>query len=303
MEKKKRFSKEMEGISVQLYILGGIAVVGALVETFFPGLISEKLKSDLSALTMAGIGILFSFLLLMLLLTVRVREGFEDAPEQKKWADLVRTNQITEVCELYTKVYDRMLTVEKGAPPGEVKTDAQARESLNASFAQRMSVSPVDCKQVEEVSATKTLDELYLLLPKVPDELLIQNYETATACRSLLIDSYLQVQDAENKRKEGFEDIVVCNDELAKEKREFKERKALSQDAQKCLLVEEIPGDKKRQVVESKLNRILNAFEVFKQQGKAKDSLPKVLEDCIYYRNKLEEKKQEAEATSNKYNF
>jgi hypothetical protein len=303
MEKKNCFSKEMEGISIQVYILAGVVVIGALVETFFPGLIGEKLKNDLSALTMAGIGILFSFLLLMVLLTFRIREGFEDTEFQSKWSDIVRTNQIQEVCELYTKIYDRMLTVEKGAPPGEVKTDAQARESVNQQFAERMTSSIVDCKLVDEVSDAKTLDGLYVLLPKVSDELLIQNYQTALACRSLLIDNYLKLQDAENKRKEGFQDVALCTDELAKEKREFKERKPLSKEAQTCMLVEEIPGEKKREVIQTKLNRITRSFELYKQQGKAKDSLPKIFEDCKYYSEQLEKKKQEAESTSNKYNW
>lgn len=293
----------MEGISIQIQILAGVAIVGALVETFAPGLISEKLKSDLSALTMAGIGILFSFLLLMLLLKFRIREGFEDTDMQSKWSELVRVNQITEVCEMYTKIYDKMLTVEKGAPPGEVKTDAQAREAVDAKFAERMTTNVVNCKEVEEISAAKSLDGLYLLLPKVSDSLLVQNYETASACRMLLIDNYLKVQDAENKRKEGFEDLTVCTDELAKEKREFKERKPLSQEAQKCLLVEEIPGDKKREVLQSKLNRIRAVFEQYRMQGKVKDSLPKIFEDCKYYIEKMEEKKKEAEASSNKYNW
>jgi hypothetical protein len=303
MEKKNCISKEMEGISIQIQIIAGVVVIGALVETFFPGLIGEKLKNDLSALTIAGIGILFSFLLLMLLLTVRIREGFEDTEFQSKWSDIIRTNQVKEVCELYTKIYDRMLTVEKGAPPGEVKTDAQAREAVNARFASLMTTNVVDCKLVEEVSAANTMDGLYLILPKVSDDLLIQNYQTASACRSLLIDNYLQLQDAERQRKEGFQDVALCSDELAKEKREFKERKPLSKDAQTCLLVEEIPGEKKREVIQSKLNRIVRSFELYKQQGKAKDSLPKIFEDCKYYSEELEKKKQEAEATSNKYNW
>ena len=77
----------MEGISIQLQIIAGIAVVGALVETFFPGLISEKLKDDLSVLTIAIIGILLSFLLLMLLLKVAEGKISMSGADYQNWDD------------------------------------------------------------------------------------------------------------------------------------------------------------------------------------------------------------------------
>jgi hypothetical protein len=293
----------MEGISIQIQIIAGIAIGGALVETFMPGLITEKLKTDLSAITIAVLGILFSFGLLMLLLKARVREGFEDTDLIIKWDMLLSSNRMKDVCDTYTEMYDRMVTVEKGAPPEQQKTDAQAREVVDKYYSDRMSVSPLSCSQVEDIRNAKTLDAVYLLLPKIPDNLLIQNYETAAACRSLLIDNYLKLQDAENKRKEGFQDVALCTDKEAKERRAFVERKPLSEQAQKCMLLEEIPGEKKRDVIEKKLNTIQKIYEVYSKQTTTKDSLSKVLEDCTYYKGKLEEKKQEAEATSNKYNF
>jgi len=69
------------------------------------------------------------------------------------------------------------------------------------------------------------------------------------------------------------------------------------------MLVEEIPADKKRQVVDDKLTKIVSTFELYKQRKDFKDSLSKVLEDCKYYKDKLDEKKKEAEATSNRYNW
>jgi len=293
----------MEGISIQLQIVAGIAVVGALVETFFPGLISEKLKSDLSALTIATLGILFSFLLLMLLLKIRIREGFEESELPSKFQSMITSNQIKEVCALYTDMYDKMVTTEKGAPPDEQKTDAQAREVVDKQFRDQMSVSPVSCSFITKLEEAKTVDALYELLPSLSDNLLVQVYETAVACRSLLIGNYLKIQDAENQRKEGFQDFLLCSDEAAKERKQFLERKPLSQEAQQCMLVEEIPAEKKRQVLEDKLTTLTKTLDVYKQTKGVKDSLPKVLEDCQYYKQKLEEKKQEAETTSNQYTF
>jgi hypothetical protein len=113
----------------------------------------------------------------------------------------------------------------------------------------------------------------------------------------------LKLQEAEREREEGFEDIVVCSEEAAQERKAFKERTPLSQEAQQCMLVEEIPADKKRQVVDDKLKKISVTFELYKQRKDFKDSLPKVLEDCKYYKGKLEEKKKQAEDTSNRYNW
>jgi hypothetical protein len=301
--KKRALRKEMEGISIQIQVVAAIAITGALVETFIPGLITEKLKTDLSAITIAVLGILFSFLLLMVLLKVRIREGFEDTDLIRKWDTLLSSNQMKDVCDTYTEMYERMVTVEKGAPPDQQKTDAQAREVVDKHYSSRMSVSPLSCAQVEEIRNAKTIDSLYLLIPKVPDTLLIQNYETANACRSLLIDNYLKLQDAENKRKEGFQDIVLCTDKEAEERRAFVERKPLSDEAQKCMLLEEIPGEKKREVIEKKLNTIQVTYDLYTKQKSFKDPLSKVLKDCTYYKEKLNEKKKEAEETSNKYNW
>ena len=293
----------MEGISIQLQIIAGIAVVGALVETFFPGLISEKLRDDLSVLTIATLGILLSFLLLMLLLKVRIREGFEETELPSKFQSLLSSNQAKDVCDLYTDMYDKMVTTEKGAPPEEQKTDAQAREVVDKQFRDQMSVNLVSCPLVTKLGEANSLDTLYELLPTLPDNLLVQIYETAAACRSLLIANYLRIQDAENKQKEGFEDILVCGDEAAKERKAFLERKPLSQEAQQCMLVEEIPAENKRLVLEDKLNKLTSTFELYKQTKSIKDSISKVLDDCNYYKQKLEEKKKEAEATSNRYNW
>jgi hypothetical protein len=293
----------MEGISIQLQIIAGIAVVGAIVETFFPGLISEKLKDDLSVLTIAILGILLSFLLLMLLLKVRIREGFEDNELSSKVQSLLSSNQVKEVCALYTEMYDKMINVEKGAPPEQQKTDAQAREVVDKQFAEQMSEKPLSCSQIDKLEEANHLDALYELLPSIPDTLLVRTYETAVACRRLLILTYLKLQEAERERKEGFEDIVVCSEEAAQERKAFNERKPLSQEAQQCMLVEEIPADKKRQVVDDKLTKIVSTFELYKQRKDFKDSLSKVLEDCKYYKDKLDEKKKEAEATSNRYNW
>lgn len=294
----------MEIVTTSLKIIAGIAVVGALVETFVPGIISEKTKGKMSSLTIGTLGILFSCLFLMIFLKFRIREGFEDTGYATRWNRIVTENKIKEVCSLYTEMYEKMYSVEKGAAPEAVKTDAQAREAVDAKFATVMTQKPVNCKQIEQIgSKLQSIDGLFLEIQKAPDTLLVDVYDTASGCLRLLIEKYLENKEAERKQKEGFEDKGLCSDAAATERREYKNRKALSQEAEKCLLVEEIPADKKQLYIDFKLNQIQSTFEKFKKTKQFKDSITKVLEDCTYYRKELEKKAKEAQEMSNKYNF
>ena len=278
----------MQSILVLLAIVTGIAIVGALVETFLPGLITETMKSNLSALTMAIIGILLSFSFLMWFLKLRIREGFEDSSLQSQWNQMVTTNKLNEICTLYTEMYEKTLTVEKGAPPEQVKTDAQARESTDAKFAAGMTVPLLSCHLIDKVNSAEGLDSFYAAIQKVPNTLLVQAYETAISCRRLLIDSYLKVQQAELKQKEAFEDKPLCDEDVAKERK-------LQLAAQQCILPEEVPQDKKEKVILQKLEQIQSTFTSYQK----KDSIDKILEDCKYYKGELEKKKKAAEDLSN----
>lgn len=293
----------MESVTRTFQIIAGIAVVGAIVETFVPGLITEKLKSDFSAITISLIGILFSYLLLMILLKARIREGFEDTRYETQWKSMVDDNKIKEVCAFYTELYEKMYVVEKGAPPAETKTDAQAREAVAASFAKEMTQSPINCKDFEEVnSKVNSVDGFYLAIQKLSPSFLAEVYDTANACRRLLIANYLKLKDTERQRKEGFEDKPLCTDAVEKERRDYLQRKPLSADAQKCLLVEEIPPEKKLNYIYLRLDQMQTQFDQYKQQQNVKDSITKVLDDCQYYKQEMEKMKQEAESTSNQYN-
>jgi hypothetical protein len=304
MEKKSHFQEGMETFRLPLQIVAGLAVLGALVETFIPGLLTERFKQDASAITIGLLGIVFSTLFLMVFLKGFTREGFEDKSYLTKWTSMVESNRISDVCSLYTDIYERILVVEKGAPPEPIKTDAQAREAVDKQFAEVMTTPPLSCSLFEEVdSKKKSLDEFYTIIQKVPDIFLVQVFETALATRTLLIRQVLKVKQAEQERKEGFQDINVCSDEAAKEKKEFKQRKPLSQEAQTCLLLEEVPAEKKLDVVLRKLSTIEQTYIKYKRASKEKDSMEKILADAQYYKNELDKKKQEAEATSNKYNW
>lgn len=291
----------MESVSIQLQIVAVLAIVGALIETFLPGFFSENAKSTFTVITIVIIGVLLSFLLLMWFLKLRVREGFEDALYLTRWKRLMQENKTKEVCELYKEIYDKMYTVEKGAPPLEVKTDAQAREAVDAKFAKLMVVKPMACDQIERLNESTRLDSFYLNSVKIPQNVLIQVYETAVACRSLLKETYDRIKDAEKKREEGFQDKPLCEDKAAEERRQFLERKPLSKEAEQCLLPEEIPAQQKEKVVITRLDNIESTFESYMKVKPIKDPITKVLDDCKIYKTEIDKKKKETEALFGKF--
>ena len=293
----------MELLPIFIVILFILAIGGAILETYFPGFLSKKLQSDLSALTVATLGILTSILFLMVFLKTRIREGFEDTEYLTRWNSMVNESRVGDVCKLYTEVFEKVMKVEKGAPPEPVKTDSQAREATEKLFTDLMTTKLLSCALFNEVESNKNkLDTFFEIIMKVPDTFLIQVYETAVACRSLLINQYTTVQQAEKERKEGFEDRL-CSDAAAKERREFKERNTLSEEAQKCMLVEEIPPEKKTKIVSQKLDRLQSKYNQYRATAKVQDSIQKILEDALYYKNELDKRSKQAVEMSNKYQF
>jgi hypothetical protein len=294
----------MEMFPVFIMFLIGLALLGSILETFVPGVISKKFQTDMSALTLGVLGITTSILFLMVFLKARIREGFEDMPYLTYWNKLTKDSRAFDVCKLYVEAFGKIMEVEKGAPPDAAKTDAQAREATEKVFSDLMTVSPVSCSLLEEVESSKqNLDTFYLTIQKLPDNFLVQVYETAVACRSLLINQYTRLQEAEKEREEGYQDFQLCADAAAEERRAFKERKPLSEEAQKCMLVEEIPPERKTSVILQKLNRLESTLKQYMVLARVKEPIQKLLEDAQFYKNEIEKKAKEAEDTSNKYQF
>jgi hypothetical protein len=293
LEKKTPPSKEMEGIYIPLGLVGGLAVLGAVLQTMKPGFFSEKIDFNFQAITICLIGILFSFLLLMWFLKLRVREGFEDLGFVTKWKDLVETYKVKEVCDLYNEIYDKTLALEKGAPPDQ-KTDAQARESVDAKFAQVMKEKPFSCGTVEEINKATAVDSFYTGIVKVSPRFLVQVHDTASACRTLLIQAYLKIKESEERKEEGFVNKPVCDTETAQRKRE-------AQAEQDCVLPEQIPTEQKEKVIQTKLQQFEEVWKPYNENLLPENTLARILEDCKYYKNEIEKKGKEAKEMSDKY--
>jgi len=299
-KKKNLVQKRMDQGLIALLLVAVIALGGALLQTFKPDFISEATSNALSAMTLALIGIFLSVNGVRLFLALNAREGFEDLKGLEKWKAMTERYQMEEVCSLYTDMYSKIQAVEKGAPPGEVLTDAQARERTDKRFSELMTVPLLSCKSLSDAIAATTEVALVESLSSLKESLLVQIYQTALALRSLLIQSYNQVEDAERTRREGFQDQALCTEDQAKERRAAAKPR-VSEEAQRCRLPEEVPKEKLEETIDSLLQRMEAAFDTYAKATPIKDPLSKVVEDCRYWKGELDKKKNEAEATSNKY--
>lgn len=285
----------MEGISIPLQIVAVLAVGGALVETFFPGFFSQQFQSNLSAITMAVIGILLSFLFLMWFLKLRIREGFEDIEVMTNWKQLVNYYKLDEICELYPEIYNRILTVQKGAPPSTV-TDAQAREKTDALFLKEMKTKLLSCTKFKAVQDATTINPFFEAVHELDNNFFVQAYETLLACRTLLIRQYNEVQVAKNRRKEGFQnEDALCEPEVEEERRKMLKEKYVEAQKYTCKLPEELPTAKKEEYLKKKLATMAVMVEQARKDRKDTEPISKILEDCKYYMTELEKDKKAAE--------
>jgi hypothetical protein len=277
-------------------LTAGVIVVGAAVTTLYPNLLSKQTSDSLSAITVALIGILVSCAVLMIFLKANNREGFEEQSVVEKWKSAASEKKLEEICAIYNEIYEKILKVEKGSPEASV-SDAQAREKTDERFSTRMKVNPIPCQKVSESLKENNMEGLFTKIQTLPDLLYVQAYETAIACRGLLIENYNRINEAESRRKEGFENI--CSDEEAKLQRQMK----AEQKASKCVLPEDVPPEKKEDVIEAKLTKMASEWEKYTKANPKLESITKILEDCAYYKGELDKKAKAAEDMSNQYNW
>ena len=276
------------------YVLGGLAIVaavGSLLETYQPQIFSGNFKQNMSAITLGLAGIFASLLLLLILIKSRVREGFQATPLLDQLRDLPKLYKLSEICAMYTDIYDKLVLLEKGPPPSSV-TDAQARERAEKTFRDLMRSNGVSCKKIQEIESASTLDSMFEAMSDVDPELLVQAYETALASRELTLQQYTKVQQAKAQRVEAF---VVCSREQADERRKQRDEKEKEKAIEKCILPEEVSPQEKEAILDTKLKTLISTLEKHRKQYKLNDSIDKLLEDYNYYKNELEKEKQAAQ--------
>lgn len=266
----------------------------AVVQTYRPTFLSKQTSDAFTSITIGLLGILFACWIVLLFLRSRGREGFETKDSLNRWKDLNQTYKLNEICSLYTELYEKILVVEKG-PPGDTKTDAQAREATDKRFA-----TPVlSCSTVEELSKATTPRALFEALQKTPDTLFVQAYRTLASCRSLLQEQYDTIMKNQERKVEDFQDVPVCSPEVAQQRRE-----ALSLDKAKqtsCALPEDLDPKRLEDQIQMKLSRMETTYSDAIPSNS--EPISKVLEECQKLKQELDAKKQEVLDQSNKYNL
>jgi hypothetical protein len=280
----------MDLSQITLLLLTFVVVCCAVLQTYRPNFLSKQTSDALTSMTVGLLGILFSSWVLLVFLRSRNREGFETKDSSTRWKELSQTYKLDEICSLYTDLYEKILVVEKG-PPGDAKTDAQAREATEKRFE-----SPaLSCSTVNNLSNASTPQALFQALQTTPDTLFVQAYRTLASCRSLLQEQYDQVMKNQERKVEDFQDVPICSPEVAAQRRVAKANQT------QCVLPEEVDPARLEQSIQIKLSRMETVFST--QIPSNAESISKILKDAQRLKQEMEAKKQEALATSNKYNL
>lgn len=302
------FTNTPFALYITLFIL---LFIGAAMELFNPSFVPPPMKEMLVNTTIFVLGLFMAYYVLIFFLSILRtpnREGFQDTTQDVEkiidsWKKMIEENKLEEICKIYMDIYQKIFKVEKGIPP-ESFTDEQAREKTRKIFQDVIPSGILSCATVDKLKEVKDIDTLFTISQGLPDNFLVQAYDTAVGCRTLLKKNYEEIQkslnrsveDIKMKDDEGFVDasVGICSPEITEERRKFLRDKKLSEQAQSCLLPEEVPLDKKDGYVKQKYNKIIATQENHKKQ--IKEPLEKVLEDCAFYKKELDNIKQKAES-------
>lgn len=275
-------------------LLVSVVLVCALVQTYRPMIFSKPTTDGLTSITIGLLGILGTCWIVLIFLRSRNREGFETKSGLDRWKDLSQTYKLNEICSLYTELYEKILVVEKG-PPGDTKTDAQAREATDKRFGTPI----VSCSIVDELTKATTPKVLFEVLQKTPDPLFVQAYRTLVSCRSLLQEQYDTIMKNQERKVEDFQDVPVCSPEVADERRNAFALEKAKQTS--CVLPEDLDPKRLEEQIQKKLSRMETTFSTMIPSNA--DSIAKLLADAQKLKTELDKKKQEVVDQSNKYNL
>lgn len=308
-----------ESTNIALRLLLGCIVLGALLQTFrvFPKLLDKEFDNFASKTTLCLIVIVLLFFTLMFSLRLRnAREGFQN-DILNEWKTISSEGNLDGVCELYNYMFDKIKSYEKGAPPDEL-SDAQAtkntmnifRNAITSNAFLQTSEILFSCKKYQELQDADDVDTFLVKIQLVPDNFLKQAYDLAVACRKLLRDQLVEVEqelkvvDSKTgfKVNKDFKNMIyplepfvnpsvgICSAETVEERRKFLREKKLTEKQQQCLLPEEVPLAPKVEIIQTKISKLVNnvGADTIKE-------IPLILKQANEFRKKLETYKNKAE--------
>lgn len=253
------------------YVILPMVLIGAILQhtNLFPNYLNDEYDNILTKITLLCIAIAFVYLAYFLFLNSRNREGFADQQAitpVDRWKTMSQENSLQPLCSLLEAMEAKMIPVEKGAPPDQ-KTDAQARESVQQEFQKGNLVGLFSCAQFKKVEAAQDLEQFFTVIQEVPDTFLAEAHSTANVALNLLLKQKEKMTEASvppsNVRvAEGFRDVStkVCSPDIVEQRRKFLREKKLSEEAEQCLLPEEVPADSKESAIAQKLDKIQQTY-------------------------------------------
>lgn len=246
------------------YILLPIILLGTYIQAAksFPDYFTPDFDEFLQKLTVVSILLAIVIACYFFFMKSRNREGFaeQDASvgPMDTWREMVSKYSLQDLCKLIGEMEAKMIPAEKGVPPDQ-KTDAQAREAVQQEFLKGNAVGLFSCDLFQKVQAAQDIDQFFTVLQEVPDTFFAEAHSTANVALNLLLKQKQSFDDAlKNPTKEGFRDVStkVCSPDIVEQRRKFLREQKLSQEAEQCLLPEEVPNDSKESVVRAKLKKL-----------------------------------------------
>lgn len=285
-------------IWIPLLIIG----IGAILQTFrlLPTILDKEFDIAASKLTVAAIFFVLSGIFLLFFLQQLLksnREGFQGETAIAKWKEMANKYQIVEVCNVKDRIREKMIQVEKGGGDKPL-SEEQASETVEKTFEKGTLTGSVNCAIVKKVDSAADMDGFFTAIQEVSDNLLVQTQETIEGLVKLLDDQNKKIDDALQAKNEAFIDMKVgiCSPEVVEERRKFLREKKLDEEAERCLLPEEVPFESKDAAAKTKIQRIQETYDSYIRTFPQKLTIGELLQKAKDAEDKLNKRKQEAES-------
>lgn len=289
----------MEYKSTVIYSVVGVIFIGALLQTFhvFPQFFDTYFDSAAFRSTVALILIAVSFFFVNLFLNGLQRwnrEGFENPSPMTKWKETVDLYQIQQICELKSNIEEKMIANEKLV---NKLNDEQAKETVTKELVKGTTSGLLDCTLFKTVNDAKDIDSFFTALQTVPDGFYVQAHETISTLHKLLVQQTKLIEESLAK-VEGFvsPSVGICSGEVTEQRRKFLREKKLDEEAQRCLLPEEVPLESKETLALKKLEKMQTVFDDYSIKSPTKELISELVEKSKQLQAKIEERGKQAES-------
>jgi hypothetical protein len=284
----------------------GIVLIGALLQTLklTPRLLDKYFDMTATKLTIIASLLFASVIILLFFLKLRNRwnrEGFQTNTVMENWKQMVDRFQIRELCELKGRLEQTAIALYKGTPPNE-KSDAEAKKLAETVFSENTMHGSINCELFKKTMEANDIDSFFVAIQLLPPTFFIQAYETAERCRNLLMKQVVELEKNLNKQKEmkeeGFVDpsVGVCSAEIVEERRKFLRQKKLDEQAQRCLLPEEVPLESKEKVAQNTLSTMNSTFENYIKMQKQKNTIQGLIKQALGFEATLNKAEEDAKS-------